>query len=203
MLGGRGPRDRGWTGNRREREIIMRVVLTSVVALVAVGGAAGSAAAWTTERVSVGANGKQANGDSFVPSVSADGRRVAFVSFATNLVPGDTSGQAEFFVRDLQAGTTKRVSVGAKGAQANSESSFPSISAGGQFVGFASPATNLVPGDTTGAEDVFVRDLQAGTTKRVSIGANGKQTSGGSNAASISGNGRLVAFQSAATDLVP
>ena len=97
--------------------------------------------------------------DSFDPAISADGRFVAFSSDATNLVPGDTNGTADVFVRDRQTGTTRRVSVGPGGAQGNGDSVDPALSADGRFVAFESDATNLVPGDTNGVDDVFVRTL--------------------------------------------
>ena len=197
--------------------------------------AAAPASAGTTERVSVGPGGAQANNGSASASISADGRFVAFVSAASNLVPGDTNGSSDVFVRDRRPGapsgsasgpggaqaerrelplrrsrpgrrasspstsrpatwcratptmrptcssatggpgTTERVSVGAGGAQGDGSSFFPAISAGGRFVAFSSEASNLVPGDTNGARDVFVRDRQPGATERVSVGAGGAQ----------------------------
>ncbi len=112
-----------------------------------------------TERVSLGPGGVQGNGYSSVLALSADGRFVAFTSYATNLVLGDTNIQRDVFVRDRQTGTTRRVSLGAGGVQGNGESFGPAISAGGRFVAFDSGATNLVPGDTNDASDVFVRTL--------------------------------------------
>ena len=115
-----------------------------------------------TERVSLTADGAQAGGNSTSLSLSADGRFVAFESYATDLVPGDTNGQRDIFVRDRQAGTTERVSLTADGAQAGgstgslSRSLSPSLSADGRFVTFDSVAANLVPGDTNNAPDVFV-----------------------------------------------
>jgi Tol biopolymer transport system component len=173
--------------------------------------------AGTTERVSVGPNGIQADGASglFGVPISADGRFVAFGSYATNLVPGDTNGAScpggscgtDVFVRDREAGTTERVSLGPGGIEANNGSDNPAMSADGRFVVFQSEATNLVRRDTNGVLDVFVHDRKKGTTERVSIGSRGvqaNQMSGAySNGASISTNGRFVAFQSDATNLVP
>jgi Tol biopolymer transport system component len=113
-----------------------------------------------TELVSVSTSGAQANGYSSYPTISADGRFVAFVSFASNLVPGDTNGKNDVFVRDRQSGKTERVNVSASGAQANNSSTYPAISADGRFVAFESRATNLVPGDTNGRFDVFVAERQ-------------------------------------------
>jgi Tol biopolymer transport system component len=159
----------------------------------------------STIRASVGAGGIQANGDSEFPSISADGRYVTFVSTASNLVPGDTNVRADIFVRDLQAGTTDRVSVSSTGAQANDGSFLPTISATGRYVVFQSGASNLVPGDTNLVGDAFVRDLQSGTTTRVSVDSNGVQgnDSSGDFMGAISADGRFVAFSSFASNLVP
>jgi Tol biopolymer transport system component len=158
----------------------------------------------TTERVSVATGGTQANSASMHASISADGRYVAFHSFATNLVPGDTNGSIDVFVRDRQLGTTDRVSVDTGGAQANSDSLWPCISADGRFVAFESSASNLAAGDTNLAWDVFVHDRQTGTTERVSVGSGSGlvQGDGGSHAPSISSDGRFVAFESDATNLI-
>ena len=157
----------------------------------------------TTERVSVDSAGVQGDSFSEFPTISADGRCVAFVSYATNLVPGDTNGAYDVFVRDRPAGTTERVSVDSAGLQANDNSFFASISADGRYVAFVSHATNLVPGDTNGAADVFVRDRQGGTTERVSVDSSGVQGDGASDLPSISADGRYVAFLSRSTNLVP
>jgi Tol biopolymer transport system component len=160
----------------------------------------------TIERVSVASGGGQSNGDSglYAPAVTPDGRYVAFASLASNLVPGDTNGTWDVFVRDRVRGTTERVSVGAGGEQAKGNSSgAPALSADGRFVAFQSFASNLVPGDTNGATDVFVRDRTAGTTERVSVATGGGQGDGQSGESTISADGQLVAFDSQASDLVP
>jgi Tol biopolymer transport system component len=156
----------------------------------------------TTTRVSVDSLGDQANHDSFNPVISADGRFVAFDSFASDLAPGDTNNTTDVFLHDCVAATTARVSVDGMGNQANSSSQNSSISADGRFVAFDSAASNLVPGDTNSREDVFVRDTATGTTVRVSIGSGGIQTNNHSFAPSMSGSGRYVAFQSDASNLV-
>jgi hypothetical protein len=122
-----------------------------------------------TQRISVGPGGHQANDDSLEPEISAHGRFVAFESVASNLVAGDTNNAEDVFVRDRVAQLTRRVSVGPGGQQANDGSSRPAISAHGRFVAFRSYATNLVPGDTNGIPDVFVRDRKAHVTRRVSV----------------------------------
>jgi Tol biopolymer transport system component len=159
----------------------------------------------TTELVSVDSNAVQGNGDSDVPAISGDGRFVAFTSFASNLVTGDTNGFGDVFVHDRQGGTTVRVSVDSTGEQGNGESGFlrPAISADGRFVAFHSLASNLVALDTNGTEDVFVHDRQSGTTERVSLDSAGVQGNNGSFSASLSANGRYVTFDSVATNLVP
>ncbi|TAG85260.1 MAG: calcium-binding protein, partial [Oscillatoriales cyanobacterium] len=114
----------------------------------------------TITRVSVDSAGNQGNGSSYYPSISADGRFVAFDSSASNLVPGDnTTNSSDIFVRDTLTNTTTLVSVNSAGNQGNGSSSYPSISAYGQFVAFDSYVSNLVPGDTNNRPDIFVRDL--------------------------------------------
>jgi hypothetical protein len=155
-----------------------------------------------TSRVSVDSAGLEANGASDGPSVSSDGRFVAFSSPATNLVPGDTNGVADLFVRDRQSGTTERISVSGSGEQANDASGGASISNDGNKVMFTSRATNLAAGDTNGSLDVFVRDRAAGTTNAASISSNGIFGSRGASDAKISGNGRYVVFTSASSNLI-
>jgi len=155
-----------------------------------------------TARVSLTSADQQANGDSYASAISANGRFVAFVSSATNLVPGDTNGRQDVFVRDRAGGTTERVSVSSAEVQASSDGVQPSISADGRFVGFASDASNLVSGDRTGHSDVFVRDRLRGTTARVTVSRFGSDADDDSFAPSISADGRTVAFLSQATDLV-
>jgi Tol biopolymer transport system component len=156
----------------------------------------------TTERVSVAAGGGSGNGSSYFPAISADGRFVGFTSGASNLVAADTNGVTDAFVRDRQTGTTARVNLGPGGAQANGASELSSISADGRFAAFASTASNLIAGDTNGFSDVFVRDLQIGTTERVSVSTDGAQGNTASYSYSISGDGRFVTFYSNATSLV-
>jgi Tol biopolymer transport system component len=158
--------------------------------------------AGSTRRASVDSGGQPANGSSATPSTSADGRYVVFASDATNLVAGDTNGAQDVFVRDLTAGSTRRVSLDSRGHQGDGDSTGPSISADGRYVTFASAATNLAAGDTNDALDVFVRDLRHGTTNRVSLDSRGRPGDAPSYDASISPNGRYVAFASDATNLV-
>jgi Tol biopolymer transport system component len=158
----------------------------------------------TTTVASIGPGGNVGNADSRHPSLSADGRFVAFVSDADNLVAEDDNGLRDVFVRDLQMGITTRASVSSGGAQATGGDSFDaSISADGRWVAFSSLATNLVSDDSNGVADVFVHDLDSTDTSRVSVLSGGAQALGGdSGEPSISADGRFVAFSSAATNLV-
>lgn len=159
--------------------------------------------AGTTVRVSVDSLGSEAvGGGSGAPALSADGRYVAFASGATNLVAGDANGASDVFARDTQAGTTVRVSVDSTGAEANGASGAPAISEDGRILAFESLASNLVAADTNGAVDVFVRDLQAGTTVRASLDTAGAQGNGPSGAPAVGAYGGLVAFESTASNLV-
>lgn len=163
-----------------------------------------------TELISLISSGSQAghsgNGPSAGPAISADGCLVAFYSDASNLVPGDTNGFRDVFVRNRCAQTTERVSVSSSGEQANRPSQAAgfsvAISANGRFVAFSSDASNLDDGDNNATTDIFVRDRDAGTTTRVSKSAAGESANGPSQFASISGDGRFVVFQSAASNLV-
>jgi Tol biopolymer transport system component len=155
----------------------------------------------TTKRANIGIGGAWAEDHSAQPAISADGRFVAFVSRASNLVPGDTKGFDDVFVRDLVKGKTIRASVTNSGAEADGSSGSPALSADGRYVAFASFA-KLVNGDKNGEWDVYVRDLVAGTTQRVSVGRGGVEGELNSYELSISGTGRYVAFQSFAPNLL-
>ena len=206
----------------------------------------GATPAWAggTERVSVSSGGRQANGDSAHPALSADGHFVAFSSAASNLARGAEGWHV--YVRDRATGRTELASVGPDGApvygadpapsadarivafstrrtgnpsrsssaiarrarpsrsasrqaasRADGDSYDPATSADGRFVAFYSEATNLVPGDTNGVGDVFVRDRLTGRTERVSVSSSGRQGNGYSEAPSVSTHGRYVAFFSA------
>ena len=155
-----------------------------------------------TTRVSVDSRGHQANGASAGSSLDGSGRFVAFESFATDLVPGDTNRVSDVFVHDRRTGETTRVSVDSRGRQANGGSSAPSLSADGRFVGFGSYGSNLVDGDTNQEIDVFVHDRRTGETTRVSVDSRGRQANGSSGIAALSADGRWVAFHSFASNLV-
>jgi hypothetical protein len=177
------------------------------------------------ERISVGPNGVRAN----VPScpqnyqpcgserrtISADGRYVAYWSNADNLVPGDTNGHADAFLRDRQTGQTILVSKGYQGAQPNGDSKRPIVSRDGRYVAFESAASNLVApktcgflglscsgGDNNKADDVFLYEVATGNVTRVSTATDGTEGNGASDRASLSGDGQKLLFQSDASNLV-
>jgi Tol biopolymer transport system component len=156
----------------------------------------------TLERISVDLAGDEGNGHSTQAKISADGRYVAFLSTANDLVAGDTNGKSDAFVRDRATGTTVRATLSSSGAEPNASCGFMDLSASGGHVAFWSTADNLVPGDHNGEDDVFVRDLTAGTTELVSIGLGGAPADGPSAAPTLSADGRYVAFHSRATNLV-
>ena len=158
-------------------------------------------------------SGQGGNGNSISPSLSADGQIVAFESAASDLVTGDSNNSADIFVKDFwNGGKITRVSVSSTGQEANGYSSRSQLSANGRFVVFTSGATNLVPNDTNGLPDIFVRDIQLHTTIRVNVDSNGNQavnpppnppyfSYGGSDHPKISADGRIVAFESYASNL--
>ena len=161
------------------------------------------------ERVSIASDGTEAvDGASSWPSLSPDGRYVAFQSSASNLVPGDTNGVDDIFVYDRDIDTVERVSVNGQSTQGNGASHSPTISRDGRFVGFVSRADNLVEGDTNGAFDIFVVDRQHASIQRVSVSNDGTEAnalSGGSvfgRLVALSDDGRFVGFRSLAHNLV-
>ena len=163
----------------------------------------------TTALVSVNAAGTDSgNGFSESPAISADGRFVVFKSDASDLVPDDTNATSDIFVRDLQTQTTTLVSANHAGTDSgDGQSSSPVISANGRFVAFLSRSSDLTafPDSSIFGVQLYVRDLETGTTALVSVNAAG--TGGGNDSTcddeSISSDGRFVAFQSAAYDLAP
>jgi Tol biopolymer transport system component len=155
------------------------------------------------ERVSIASDGSQANEEAYTCTLSSDGRFVAFGSYATNLVPNDTNGFVDVFVRDRDLGITGRVSVSSNGIEGNGDSIFVAISSDGRFVGFESKASNLVFNDTNDSSDIFVHDRELRITKRISVASDGTEADGESIFVRISSNGRYVAFLSHASNLVP
>ncbi|MEM7642581.1 MAG: Ig-like domain-containing protein, partial [Pseudomonadota bacterium] len=156
----------------------------------------------TTQLVSVGFDGTTANSLSFEPSISDDGRFVAFISDANNLVEGLTGFGREVYVRDLQNGTTQIATLDANGNRVNSGiTEAPVISGDGTVVAFRT-TKNLVPEDTNSFGDIYIRDLDSGVTERVSVATGNLQLNDGAGAISaISADGRFIAFQTAATNL--
>src|SRR5215208_7351193 len=165
-----------------------------------------------TQRVSVAPAGASGDADSQLPAISANGRYVAFWSFASNLVPDDTNGTSDVFVQDRSTGVTERVSVTSKGREAvggdaggvlDTNFGRPAITPDGRYVAWASSATNLGKGDRNNAVDIFLRDRMAGTTDRVTVGTRKAEPNGESSQPAISPDGRFVAFRSFADNLVP
>ena len=156
-----------------------------------------------TTAVSRRSNGAEANGASAGAQISDSGRWVGFTSNATNLVALDGNAVSDAFVHDRDTKKTTRVSTRSNGGEANGSSTLQGISGNGRFVVFTSNATNLVPGDSNGVTDVFVKNRKSGKTTRVSLRSNGAQGNQASFSAAISPNARYVTFTSAASNLVP
>jgi Tol biopolymer transport system component len=158
----------------------------------------------TTTMASVDSSGRQKQGVSLSPSISADGRFVAFSSLAP-LVENDTNGLEDAYLRDLKSGTTERVSLGPTGNQSVQDQSVASgVSAHGEFVSFLSGGQDLMPPDANGPSyDGFVRDVASHTTLRTGVNSSGEQANDGVSPATISADGRFVGFWSTSTNLVP
>jgi Tol biopolymer transport system component len=195
------------SGIRTRRAGILAAAVATAASVVALGGIAGAASVASPELISAAPDGSAGNGPSLFPSVSENGRYVAFRSEATNLSPDDNDDERDIYVRDRSTGDVTLVSraSGGAGVKGNRASFNPRISANGRFVVFRSNANNLVPEDTDALEDIYVRDLQANQTFLVSraSGAAGVKGNGGSFNASISADGSRVAFRSEATNLSP
>jgi Tol biopolymer transport system component len=174
----------------------MSFCLQSITIAASIVLCSGAAFAQGTTRVSIDSSGLLGSADSSNSDVSFDGRYVAFASDASNLVVGDTNGAQDVFVHDRVKGLTTRVSVDSAGLQADNLSGGPSISAGGRFVAFHSLADNLVALDTNSAYDVFLHDRKTGQTTRVSVSSAGDEGDDDSRDASLSADGRRVAFVS-------
>ncbi len=158
------------------------------------------------DRVSVASDGKQGNAESlgFGASFSADGRYVAFSSFATNLVAHDRNNRRDTFVHDRQTGATARVSVNSRGRDAKGSSGpDASLSADGRYVAFSSDAFNLVDDDTNDLSDAFIYDRSSGVTTRASVASNGAEANGGCGRVGLSADARFVVFDDTASNLVP
>ncbi len=159
----------------------------------------------TTIRISTDSSGTQGDDLSRVSSVTSDGRYIAFSSEATNLVAADTNATGDIFLKDTMTDTTTRVSTDSSGTEANGHSGTTYITPDGRYVFFNSSASNLVAGDTNGVDDVFRKDLDTGTTIRVSEGTGGVQANDWSGidyfGIRASDDGRYVVFNSLATNL--
>lgn len=167
---------------------------------------------WTNDQgirpVSVAYDGAPTNGHSGSSHLDQTGQHITFTSEASNLMAGDTNDQPDIFVRILNAANpasekTELVSIGLHGEPANGKSAGSAISRNGAVIAFVSAASNLVDGDSNGKRDIFVRDLNGLTTEHVSLNSDGQQANGDSDAVSLTGDGRCVAFQSDATNLAP
>ena len=163
-----------------------------------------------TTRVSTDSSGHEANAGSFAPVISADGTKVVFSSDASNLAPGDTNGVSDIFIKDLVTGVTTRISTDASGGQANGPSGHPVLSFDGTEVAFHSDASNLAPGDTNGASDVFVKNMTTGAVTLLSSDGHGAPGNGDSGDPAMPfyfdvllAQYSLVAFPSNASNLVP
>ncbi len=169
-----------------------------------------------TTRVSAASDGTQGNGTSYLPSISADGRFVAFSSTATNLVPGVADRTAQVYVHDRETAETTRVSVNSEGAEAEASSVFAVISGDGRYVAFESRSDNLVAGETNNVcdnnndnqytdpcRDIFLHDRETGETTLISGDYDGTPGNGQSRYVTLSMDGRFAAFASEASNLVP
>ena len=156
-----------------------------------------------TSRVSLTESGGEImTGDSWDASISGDGDRIAFTSDASDVVAGDSNMATDIFLRDTTAGTTVRISVATGGGQATGASRNAAISRDGMHVAFESDAEDLIGADNNHSTDVFVRDLNASTTVRVSVATGGVEVVGASTSPAISEDGRYVTFASMSPDLV-
>ena len=156
-----------------------------------------------TRLISKSNAGVASNSDSFEPKISANGRFVTYYTFSGTIVPNDANGGwSDVMVYDRVTKKTSRVSKSSGGVQADLSSSLPDISGDGRFVVFNSKSENLVGRDNNGFDDIFIHDRKKKKTKLVSVRSNGGQANGDSSRATVSANGRFVAFESLATNLV-
>lgn len=156
-----------------------------------------------TTMASISSDGMQGNSGSSNPTISADGRYIAFWSLSSNLFPNDTNNIGDIFVHDRETNITKRISISSEGDQSVSENYYPIISGDGWYVVFSSDSDNLVPGDTNNSPDIFVRDLNAGSTYRICTASDGTQGNEPSYGGFISSDGKYIVFYSWADNLVP
>ncbi|MHB1458302.1 MAG: TolB family protein, partial [Armatimonadota bacterium] len=157
----------------------------------------------TLELISVSSEGYHGNGFSMAPSVTKDGRYVAFQSEAFNLVAGGGTARTDCFLRDRLMGTTERVSVSSSGELGNGYNRYPRISEDGKYIVFISDSSNLVTGDTNGKNDIFVRNRIPSTTELISVSTSGELGNDDSGLNAISADGGRIVFASRSTNLVP
>jgi len=188
------------TLGRRLRSLPVLVGLCS--AILAIPAEEAYATHQKVDRVSESSSGAEANGGNGMPTVSSDGRYVAFTSSATNLVSGDSNGKTDVFLKDTTSGNIELVSISSGGTQGNDIALRPRISDDGRYIVYDSRASNLVAGDINNDWDVFLRDRQGGTTVLVSVDSTGSWANGDSWKADVSDDGRYVTFESWATDLI-
>lgn len=182
--------------------IVMRRLFLSVIILLLSCSCAFSSATTKLISVSSASSTTASNGSCATPSISGNGRYVVFSSIATDLVTNDTNNCSDIFVRDLVNSTTTRISVSDSGVQGNGDSIHPVISADGKYIAYESTATNIVSGGLIGYSHVYLYNVSTGKTARVSVSSSGTVGNGSSFYPSISADGRYVAFQSDATNLV-
>lgn len=156
----------------------------------------------TTTRISVSATGKQGDNYAFGPMISHDGRYIGFSSRAANLVPGDRNGTWDVFLRDRRTDTLRQVSVSRSGARGNGASEARAMTPDARYIIFFSDASNLASGDTNHLRDVLVWDRHTRRTSLISVDSKGRPANGESDSASVSPDGRYVAFGSIASNLV-
>lgn len=156
----------------------------------------------TISRVSTDSAAREANGDSDQPAISPDGRCVVFRSDATNLVSGDTLQYSDIFMKNLDTGVTTRVSTTENGAEAYGNASSPAVSNGGRYVAFRSAAWNLMAADQSAVAGIFVKDTRTGAVVRASSDSEGTAANLACDSAVITGDGRYVVFETAASNLV-
>lgn len=153
-------------------------------------------------RISVDSSGNQANGSSSTPKISGNGKYIVYISAATNLVSGDTNGYNDVFRYNISTGATERVSVSSTGVEANNQSLSPNTDLEGRFVVFTTQSTNLDVTDGNGQYDIVLKDMNSGSATYISQSDAGVLSNGSSSSASISCDGRYVAFTSGGSNLV-
>lgn len=159
---------------------------------------------YITERVNLTSSGGQSVGEALEPNISQDGRFVSFMTSSSDIVANDTNNKTDIFVRDRKLGTTVRANLTSAGGELSWVVSGYKMSANGRFIIFSSSGSGIVPGDTNGKQDMFLRDLKNNTTEMVSLASTGALPNDSTrDVADISADGRYVVFSSYATNLVP